>query len=59
MEDTLKEILYELKSIRMELEKRPAPRRVEVKIDDDVIANDVIKKINSENRISKHGLISV
>lgn len=59
MENTLKEILYELKSIRMELEKRPAPRPVKVEIDDGVIANDVIKKINSESRISKHGLISV
>lgn len=57
MEDILREILYELKEIRKEVKGNNAT--VEIKIDDDVIAEEVIENINKSSRLSKHNLIRI
>lgn len=53
MEDILREILYELKEIK----KNNAT--IEVKMNDDVITEKVIKNINAKNRIQGDRMINI
>ncbi|GFN35384.1 hypothetical protein [Tepidimicrobium xylanilyticum] len=57
MEDILREILYELKEIRKEIKKNNAT--IEVKMNDDVITEKVIKNINAKNRIQGDRMINI
>ncbi len=55
MEEILKEILYELKEIRKELNKdnpNSDPIELKVSIGNDVITEKVISNINRQNRIA-------
>ncbi len=52
MEDILKEILYELKEIRKELNKNnPDPLSIKIEIGGEVMAQKVIKEISKQSRL--------